>query len=183
MNLPASSRRVLLATARAAIAHGLEHARSPELSLDRFEPRLRQVQSSFVTLRIDRQLRGCVGGLEARQPLVQDVSAHAYMAAFSDARFEPLGRDEFERLELHISVLSASTPIYFDTEAGLLGTLTPGVDGLVISSRGCRATFLPSVWESLPEPEAFVRQLKAKAGIPKNVAVERAWRYTTESIE
>ncbi len=172
----------LLQIARDAITAGLEGARATPLCPEDHPERLRVVRSSFVTLRIDKRLRGCVGGLEAKHPLVLDVHQHAYAAAFSDPRFPPLSLQEYPQLDIHISVLSPYAALSFEEETELLAQLRPGVDGLVIALGDRRATFLPAVWETLPEPETFVAHLKKKAGIPEDVRWYQAWRYTTDTI-
>lgn len=170
----------LLQAARDSISHGLSHGRPLPIEPTRFDPSLQAVRASFVTLNIEGRLRGCIGSLQAHQPLIQDVVQHAFDAAFRDPRFTPLGTDEFPLLEIHISILTPHTPIEFSDEEDLLRQLKPNVDGLIIAHGHRRATFLPSVWESLPDPADFLGQLKLKAGITEPPL--QAWRYTTESI-
>jgi len=164
MNLTAEQRSVLLQTARDSIEHGLHHHRALTVDAVSYEPRLREIQASFVTIHIEHRLRGCMGGLDPRQPLIQDVAHHAYLAAFSDGRFSPLTRDELPAVCLHLSLLSPREPIAFSTEAELLELLRPGIDGILLATSEQRGTFLPSVWETLPEPRNFIAQLKRKAG-------------------
>ena len=137
-----------------------------EVDPQRHAPRLRQPGASFVTLRRAGELRGCTGRLEAVDPLVQDVARSAWRAARADARFEPVLESELGGLQLKISVLSALEPLPVESEADLLAALRPGVDGLVLREGVRGATFLPAVWESLPEPDAFLRELLRKAGLP-----------------
>ncbi len=141
-------------------------------------------RATFVTLTIDAQLRGCIGTLEARRALVEDVASNAYSAAFEDPRFAPLERAEFERLDIHLSLLSAPEPIQFGSEKDLLAQIRPSLDGLVLEEGARRGTFLPSVWEQLPDPVEFLRHLKRKAGLPADYwsATLRVSRYTSESI-
>jgi len=126
---------------------------------------LRESGATFVTLTRHGRLRGCVGSLEARRTLLEDVQANAKAAAFLDPRFEPLTRTEFATTRIEVSVLSASEPLEFGSEAEALARIRPGVDGLVLEHAGKRGTFLPQVWDSLPEPAAFLRELKLKAGL------------------
>ncbi len=135
--------------------------------------------ATFVTLFSHETLRGCIGTLRARRPLGVDVRANAVAAAFSDPRFPPLRRDEFPDTRVEVSLLSAPESISAESERSLLDQLRPGVDGLVLEYAGRRATFLPQVWASLPDPADFVSELKRKAGLPPdfwNPAV-RASRY------
>jgi AmmeMemoRadiSam system protein A len=145
---------------------------------------LQEIRSTFVTLEIDGELRGCIGSLEASLPLVTDVVRSAYKAAYEDPRFPPVSAEERGRLEIHISVLEPSTPMSFASEEDLLSQLRPGVDGLILRDGRAQATFLPDVWGSLPEPRDFLLQLKKKAGLgPDHWAPTlEVSRYTTRSI-
>ena len=183
MSLSDKQRELLLNVARESIAHGLSERCALPVEAVAYESRLREVQASFVTLHLEHRLRGCMGGLEAWQPVVQDVSQHAFMAAFSDHRFVPLTPDEFPHVRLHLSLLSPHAALEFAGETELAGGLRPGIDGLLIAWQGHRATFLPSVWGHLPEPRQFILELKRKAGIPEECEDYCAWRYTTESFE
>jgi uncharacterized protein len=129
-------------------------------------------------------LRGCIGSLEARRPLALDVAENAFASAFRDPRFAPLARAEEPRLDLHISVLSEAEQIPVRSEAELLASLRPGIDGVILSAGARRGTFLPSVWEQLPEPHRFLAQLKRKAGLPADYwsAELRVERYTVEAF-
>jgi hypothetical protein len=182
--LAPSERATLLEIARASIQHGLYHQEPLAPEPAAFAPALRQRRATFVTLHRRGQLRGCIGTLEARAPLVIDVAAQAYAAAFEDPRFPRLDALELVDLELHISVLSPAQPLRFSGESDLLRQLQPGIDGLILRYREKRGTFLPAVWESLPQSQAFFRQLKLKAGLAEDfwaddMSVER---YTAESF-
>ncbi|HEY5810903.1 MAG TPA: AmmeMemoRadiSam system protein A [Povalibacter sp.] len=142
------------------------------------------LRATFVTLKVKDELRGCCGSLEADRSIAEDVWRNAWAAAFSDRRFTALTGREYPGCRLHISVLSELTPLPAATQAELLHELRPGVDGLLLQSGSAQATFLPVVWEQLPDRSDFLRHLKMKAGWstdawPQNV---RAWRYTTESF-
>ena len=145
---------------------------------------LREARATFVTLQVDAQLRGCIGTLEARRLLVEDVVINAWSAAFRDPRFPVLTWSEYERIEIHISILSRPEPMQFSSEDDLLAQLRPQVDGLIIEEGLYRGTFLPSVWEQLPDPREFLRHLKRKAGLHPEYWSSRlrVERYTTESI-
>ena len=160
----------LLAIARASIAKALgEPAESPPEGA----PWLRQAGASFVTLKLDGELRGCIGSLSAERALGADVAANAQKAAFRDPRFAPLGRAEWPRLEVEVSLLSTPKPIRFADEAELLAAIVPGEDGLILECDGRRATFLPQVWESLPETRSFLVELVRKAGLPPDTRLGR----------
>ncbi|MEE8581522.1 MAG: AmmeMemoRadiSam system protein A [Myxococcota bacterium] len=182
--LDPEQRRVLLDLGLRSIEHGLDHGHPIPLDASRYDPALQSPRATFVTLHREGALRGCVGTLEVRRPLVKDVVESAFKAAFRDPRFAPLGRPEFEGLELHISVLSPLEPLPVASEEELLAKLRPGIDGLLIREGGRDGTFLPSVWDSLPDASEFVRSLKEKAGLPRDYWSDRieTQRYTVESI-
>lgn len=125
--------------------------------------------ASFVTLKRGlADLRGCIGSVEARRPLVEDIVANARSAASRDPRFPPVGRDELPGLNVSVNVLTPPEPLFARSEQQLLALLKPGMDGLILEAPGGRrATYLPSVWAQLPEPEIFLRELKRKAGLPE----------------
>jgi hypothetical protein len=175
-------RATLLDVARASIRHGLDQGRALLVNLEDYPETLRVPRATFVTLESGGQLRGCIGALAAYQPLVQDVAAHAYAAAFEDPRFPELRVAELPKLDIHISVLSPPEPLQFGSEAELLAQLRPGVDGLILHFRHYRSTFLPSVWEQLPDPYIFLAQLKQKAGLPLDFwsPEVQAERYTAD---
>ena len=165
----------LLSRARNAIAAalGLAVAIEPE------HPALDRPGATFVTLRQAGALRGCIGALQARQPLHEDVRAHAVAAAFDDPRFPPLAREEFAALQIEVSVLGEAEPLAAASEAEARAALRRGVDGVTLEWRGRRATFLPQVWEQLPQAAAFLNALKLKAGLPPDFWAEdlRLERY------
>jgi AmmeMemoRadiSam system protein A len=139
-------------------------------------------RATFVTLTIGGRLRGCIGMLEACRLLAEDVAANARAAAFEDPRFPPLTKKEFEKLEIHISVLSPPEEMSFSSEEEVLRQIRPGVDGLILQDGFHRGTFLPSIWEELPEKEQFWAHLKLKAGLSADYWSDtaRVFRYTTE---
>jgi uncharacterized protein len=153
---------ILLAIARAAIARELgRETRSPEDA-----PWLHEPGATFVTLRQGGELRGCIGSLEPRRPLVQDVKANAVNAAFRDPRFRPLHLAELDKTHVEVSLLSALEPIPFQDEQHALAQLEPGVHGVTFEYGYHKSTFLPQVWEELPDVHEFVAHLKQKAGLP-----------------
>lgn len=174
----------LIDLARRSIHHGLEQGRALPVDLETWPEVLRVPAATFVTLKREGRLRGCIGSLEARQPLVRDVADHAFAAAFRDPRFPPLEPGEFDDLDISISILGEPEPLHVESEAELLAKLRPGVDGLILEEGWRRATFLPSVWESLPEPRDFLVNLKLKAGIaPEHWSDDmRCSRYEVREI-
>ncbi|MCB0386048.1 MAG: AmmeMemoRadiSam system protein A [Bdellovibrionales bacterium] len=155
---------LLLGLARQAIALRLAGER-PHLEVSQYPAHLQAQGACFVTLEIDDHLRGCIGSLEAYRPLVLDVWENAQAAAFQDPRFPRMNEQDFEHTAIEISVLTQPRPLFVETEEDLLKKLRPGIDGLILTTGARRATFLPAVWESLPRPMDFLRQLKLKAGI------------------
>ncbi len=179
-DLDEEDEQALLETATQSIRAGLQGGQVLEIDPAAHAPRLRRPGASFVTLKRRNDLRGCIGSLEPRRPLVQDVAHNAWNAAFADPRFPPLGPNELDDgLSLSISVLGKPEPIPAGSEAELLRQLRPRLDGLVLSDGNRRATFLPQVWETLPSPKEFLRQLKRKAGLPPDHWSDtiRIWRY------
>ncbi|WP_443082393.1 AmmeMemoRadiSam system protein A [Tepidimonas sp.] len=122
--------------------------------------------ATFVTLTQRGALRGCIGTLYPWRPLCQDVQANAVAAALRDSRFDPLRPDELSRTRIEVSLLSAAEPLPAHSLAQAVQLLRPGIDGVIFRWHERRSTFLPQVWEQLPEPQAFLRQLVAKAGLP-----------------
>lgn len=182
--LSPEDRQTLLDIARRSIRQGLDQGRPLAVEADDYDVPLRAVRASFVTLNLNGMLRGCIGHLEATQPLVEDVADNAFAAAFRDPRFPPLSEQEFAALELHLSVLTPAEPLPCDSESDLLQKMRPYRDGLILSEGNHRSTFLPSVWEQLPEPKEFLRHLKRKAGLADDHWSEElaVYRYETESF-
>lgn len=165
VRLPDDARRQLLAVATESIRSGLPGGRPLRIERSRCHPHLSEVRASFVTLRIEGALRGCMGRVVASRPLVEDVARSAWRAAFEDPRFEPLSEREAARLDIAISVLSEPRRLAFRSEAELAARLRPGVDGVILRDGEHSGTFLPSVWKSHPDPRTFLRRLKEKAGL------------------
>ena len=178
------SKRNLFLLTRRAIWYGFTHDRIPRLHARDYPPELWEKRASFVTLRIQEELRGCIGNLEANRPLALDISHNAQGAAFRDPRFPPLEEAEFDNLNIHLSILGPPAPIEFLDESDLLGRLAPGTDGLILAADGYRATFLPDVWKNLPGPRDFLNALKKKAGLPGGYPLKKVsiYRYSTVSI-
>lgn len=175
---------LLLRLARHSIDYGMKQGARPAVNTGSHDPPLRHRRASFVTLNHNHQLRGCIGSLQARQPLAENIVANAYSAAFCDPRFPRLDPSEIENLSLHVSVLSPPAELGCETEAELLAMIRPGKDGLILQDGEYRATFLPAVWKSIPAAEEFIARLKLKAGMNAShwSATTRAFRYTAEEF-
>jgi AmmeMemoRadiSam system protein A len=180
----AEERRQLRNLAHKSIEHGLQHRAPLPLSVEDFPEKLREKAATFVTLQKHGQLRGCIGALQAVRALVEDVTCNAFAAAFSDPRFPPVAAGEIIALELHISVLTPAVEMRFDCEESLLRQIRPEEDGLILQEGARRGTFLPSVWEQLPDARDFLRHLKRKAGLPPDYWSDtlRMFRYGTEQF-
>ncbi|MCP4301402.1 MAG: AmmeMemoRadiSam system protein A [Gammaproteobacteria bacterium] len=175
----------LLRLARSSIEHGFIHREPLPINCGKLPLALMEPAATFTTLHVEAELRGCRGTLEAERPLAEDVTRSAFLAAFRDPRFDPVGQDELGAIRLEVSVLSPLESIAVNDEADLLDRLTPGTDGLVIVAAGRRATFLPTVWEMLPDPRLFLAALKAKCGLADDYWSEQLefQRYRTTSYE
>lgn len=178
----AVERTALREIALASIRNGLTHGRPLALDAKSLPPSLAEPGASFVTLEIRGRLRGCIGSLQAHRALAVDVADNAFAAAFRDSRFPPLDAGELPSLDLHVSVLTKPVPMSFRDEADLLAQLRPGIDGLILSDGPYRGTFLPSVWEQLPDRRDFLAHLKRKAGLPTDhwSPSVQVLRYETE---
>lgn len=172
--------QILLPIARASISEALEKDHEPVDDLILNETWLQQKAACFVTLTQQEQLRGCIGTLEAYRPLLDDVQHNARAAAFKDPRFSPLTGDELGRTEIEISLLSPMQAMDFSDEQEALKLLQPGTDGLVFEFDRYRSTFLPQVWEQLPDATDFIAHLKQKAGLPADFWADnvKLYRYT-----
>jgi AmmeMemoRadiSam system protein A len=166
-------KQTLLRLAREAMEHGVRGKKLPPLDDVSLTPRLREQGASFVTITIAGDLRGCIGALEAYQPLVDDVREHAVAAALEDPRFRPVDQAELSRIRLEVSCLTAPHPLEYSTSEDLLARLHPHVDGVILKNDFRRATFLPQVWEKIPDPEDFLDHLCAKMGAKSSL-----WRNT-----
>lgn len=165
-------RSTLLHLARAALEAGVRGQPLSPLDLDAMPPSLGEPGATFVTLTRRGELRGCVGALEAYQPLAQDVREHAIAAALQDFRFPPVQPDELGELAIEVSRLTPPQKLDYERPEDLPGLLRPGIDGVVLRDGLRRATFLPQVWEKIPDPAAFLGNLCWKMGVDANT-----WRY------
>ena len=178
-----SDRRWVWQWARAAVAAAVAGRSAPEVDPAAVPAALRQPAAAFITLRRAGELRGCIGGLEARWPLYLDVGQHAAQAATQDYRFEPVAANELDELEIEISLLTEPRPLAYTTPAELLERLRPGVDGVTLAYAQHRATFLPQVWERVPEPARFLELLCEKMGLPADVWRRAHCEVSTYQVE
>lgn len=146
---------------------------------------LEEQGACFVTLQINGMLRGCIGSIIAHQSLLDDLIKNAQNAAFSDSRFLPLNKEEFEHIEISVSLLSPPVKMEFDDELDLLNQIRPFIDGIIIKDGSYQAVYLPSVWEQLPDRVAFMSSLKEKAGLGPDYFSKsfEAYRFTAEHID
>jgi AmmeMemoRadiSam system protein A len=153
--------RLLIRIARESVTEALGLC-----SASRYEETwLHESGACFVTLMRRGELRGCVGSVRAFRSLFDDVWSNARASAFHDSRFPPVSRQELAEISVEVSLLSAPEPLYCEGEEEALRRLRPGIDGVILEAGPCRATFLPQVWEQLPEPREFLLHLKRKAGL------------------
>ena len=178
--MPTEQGKVLLPIARAAISRALNVPHTA----DEAAPWLSEHGACFVTLTQYGELRGCIGTLQAHRPLLADVKSNAVSAALRDPRFAPLSAAELDITVVEISLLSPTQAMDFRNEAEALAQLRPDVDGIVFEYGSYRSTFLPQVWEQLPQPREFMAHLKRKAGLPGDFWAEnvKLSRYTVTKM-
>ncbi len=174
---------LLLTLARQSIELAVAHCPLPRLRLEEFAQALREDGASFVTLTEHGELRGCIGALEAYQPLVQDVCEHAVAAALEDYRFTPVRPGEVEALEIEISRLTPPVPLTYEQPQDLERLLRPGIDGVILRDGPRRATFLPQVWEKVEDPAEFLGHLCLKMGAPPNLWQRKILTVSTYQVE
>ncbi|WP_018938107.1 MULTISPECIES: AmmeMemoRadiSam system protein A [unclassified Thioalkalivibrio] len=184
IDLPAPARERLLELAADAIRRAAHHAPARPIALEQEPDPLPDPGASFVTLKQGETLRGCIGTLEAHRHLAADVLHNARAATLHDPRFPALRAPELAGLDYSVTLLTAPRPIEASHREVLLDRLQPGRDGLVIQAGARRATFLPAVWEQLPNPDAFLDALLQKAGLPRGGWPEglQAWCYGSLEI-
>ncbi|MEM9138639.1 MAG: AmmeMemoRadiSam system protein B [Pseudomonadota bacterium] len=177
-------RAAALRLARQTLESRARKGRAPAINLASFPAPLQSVAPAFVTLTHQGRLRGCIGSLQAHQPLARDILTNAVKAGFEDPRFRPTNADDIAEAKIEIAILSSPAPMAFADEADLLRQLRPARDGLILRSQGKRGTFLPKVWESLETPEKFLTGLKVKAGLAKDHWADdvEVLRYVAESF-
>jgi len=170
--------QILLRAARQAIRNHLNGESIPKLDLENYSTGLSGDGASFVTLTLHGVLRGCIGSIEASQPLVNDVQDRAVGAAFNDPRFPKLKPEEYPEIKIEVSRLTPPEKLQYSSPDDLLEKLQPGIDGVILRKNLNRATFLPQVWEGLPDPEQFLGRLCMKMGLDS-----AAWRNQHLDVE
>jgi len=182
-HLTEADRTFLLALARQSIEDCANGTSLPSLDLDALSPLLREQGACFVTLTYQGYLRGCVGALEPYQSLAEDVREHAVAAAFQDYRFPPIQAKEIKEIEIEISYLTRPKILNYENPAELLELLRPNIDGVVVRDGMRRATFLPQVWEKIPDPEEFLEQLCMKMGVSADLWRRKMLDVLTYQVE
>ena len=162
--LSPEEQKTLLRLAREALEYGVKGEPLPPLNSSALTPRLREEGASFVTLTENGQLRGCIGALEPYQSLAEDVRQHALSAALEDPRFPPVNEREVNTINIEVSRLTRPVPLQYKDAEDLLSRLRPHVDGVILRDAFRRATFLPQVWEKIPDPAKFLDNLCYKMG-------------------
>jgi AmmeMemoRadiSam system protein A len=160
-------KQTLLNLARESLECAVNGKKPPVLDATRLTPALQAEGASFVTLTVHGNQRGCIGALEPYQSLAEDVREHAAAAALNDYRFQPVSDGELEQIEIEVSRLTMPTPLDYADAEDLLAKLRPGVDGVILKDGPYRrATFLPQVWEKIPDTAEFLDNLCYKMGSP-----------------
>lgn len=181
--LTLEEQKMLLRLAREAMEHGVRGEKLPPLDLSSLTDHLREDGASFVTLTTHGQLRGCIGALEPYQPLAQDVREHAAAAALEDPRFSPVRERELNAIEIEVSRLTRPIPLDYTDADDLLSKLRPHVDGVILHDAFHRATFLPQVWEKIPDPVEFLENLCYKMGASPDLWRKKHLDVLTYQVE
>jgi AmmeMemoRadiSam system protein A len=171
-------KQFLLRLARQTIEEAVTTGRMPEISSAGLSSSLTEPKGCFVTLQKDGQLCGCIGHIFPQEPLYRAVMDNARSAALEDPRFPRVQPEELGAIEIEISVLTVPQVLPFNSPEDLLRKLRPHVDGVVLTIGQRQATFLPQVWEQVPDKETFLAHLAAKAGLPP-----AAWRSPTTEVQ
>lgn len=174
----APERHWLLQLARQAVVAAVNGEQPPNVDETALSAVARDPGACFVTLTKHGDLRGCIGGLVAEVPLYQEVQRRAAQAALNDYRFGPVHPAELPHIKIELSILTPPRPLAYDSPADLPRRLRPHLDGVTLYHRFQRATFLPQVWEKVPDPEQFLSMLCEKMGAPANL-----WRHTQLEVE
>ncbi len=181
--LTEGEKKILLHIAREAIDNAVKGKVSPRIDQTSLTQTLREHGASFVTLTIAENLRGCIGALEAYQPLAEDVREHAVSAAMEDPRFPPVSESEFSRIHIEVSRLTPPQELEYTDSDDLLKKLRPHIDGVILKHSYRKATFLPQVWEKIPNPVEFLEQLCYKMGERGNLWQNTKLQVFTYQVE
>lgn len=182
-NLTTEEKGSLLRIARRAMSEAVSKEVITSLHLENLSPTLRINGASFVTLTIKGDLRGCIGALEAYQPLALDVQEHAIAAALQDHRFPRVLPSELGSIEIEISWLSEAVDLTYQNPLDLPKLLHPGIDGVILQDGFRKATFLPQVWQQLPDPVEFLGHLCNKMGAESYLWQRRLLKVKTYQVE
>lgn len=181
-NYTKDEKNIILKEARTSIEYYLKQKKKYTVDAEAFSNSLREKKATFVTLKKNHSLRGCIGILEASHPLIEDVVRNAYSAAFQDYRFSPVNETEFEKIHISVSILTKPNAMHFSSYEDFISQIKKDEDGIILKLGSKRATFLPSVWESIHEVPLFIRHLMAKAGIAQWDDKIEAERYRVIEI-
>ena len=181
--LTIAEQKTLLRLAREAMEHGVKGEAVPPVDETSLTSNLREEGSSFITLTEHGQLRGCIGSLEPYQSLAADVREHAVAAALKDPRFPPVGKEELNGIKIEVSRLTRPVPLEYKDGDDLLSKLRPHVDGVILRDGFHRATFLPQVWEKIPNPEDFLNNLCYKMGVEPELWRRKEFEVLTDQVE
>jgi uncharacterized protein len=183
--LSQEERAILLKLARQALEDGVSGKALAPLELETLPVLLQQPGATFVTLKRKGELRGCIGALEAYQPLVEDVREHAIAAALNDYRFPPITLEELPDISIEISRLTSPQPVKYEKCEDLATLVRPYIDGVILRDGIRRATFLPQVWQKIDDPIIFLNLLCQKMGLPPETWRRKkldAWVYQVEDF-
>jgi AmmeMemoRadiSam system protein A len=181
--LTLEEQKVLLRLAREAMERGVKGEELPSLDPSSLSPALCEAGSSFITLTAHGQLRGCIGSLEPYESLVEDVREHAVAAALNDPRFPSVREDELNGIQIEVSRLTCPIPLEYEDANDLLSKLHPYLDGVILRDAFRRATFLPQVWEKIPDPVEFLNNLCYKMGVEHDLWRRKHFEVLTYQVE
>jgi AmmeMemoRadiSam system protein A len=175
--------RTLLSAARETIEQRIFNREEQSRSDAALSSKFSEKRGTFVTLTIDGSLRGCIGHIIPQESLIEGIRVNAINAAFKDPRFRPLSKKEWKRVKIEISILTDPQPLAYSDADDLLKKLRPGIDGTIIKKGLCQATFLPQVWEQLPDPKEFLRHLCVKAGLDGDAWKKESLEVSTYQVQ
>jgi len=181
--LTLEEQRILLRLAREAMERGVKGEELPCLDPSLLPPSLCEEGSSFITLTVHGQLRGCIGSLNPYQSLAEDVREHAVAAALNDPRFPAVREDELNAIQVEVSRLTRPIPLEYTDANDLLSRLHPYVDGVILRDAFRRATFLPQVWEKIPDPAEFLNNLCYKMGVKHDLWRSKQFEVLTYQVQ